>query len=260
MIHIIRFFSMTALLFVFTAQAQAQETGSLTKDDVTAIIQEFIRDNPTVIIDSLKKYEADQRIKEEEEAAARLSDHEDYLLNGDLPRVGNPDADVQIVEFYDYNCGYCRHAFKDLQILLQDDKNVQITLVEMPILGEQSVEAAKWSTAAADQEKFFNFHGALMGFSGPKTPENLTTLAENSGIDMGPLLERLEDPAILDQFDKNRNVAYDIGIRGTPGFIVNGEIIAGYPRYDGLVALIKEARAKIAEEEKAANEESPESE
>ncbi len=242
MIRIIPILSLIVFCSVLSVYSFAQDEKSLSKADVTQMIESYIKENPQVIIDSLQQHEITQREEEEAQAAEKLNTHEDYLKTGDLPRVGNPDGDIKIVEFYDYNCGYCKKAFTDLQILLQADPNVEVTLVEMPILGESSLEAAKWSTAAANQEKFFNYHGAIMSFSGQKDEANLRTLAESSGIDVALLAQNAKDPAVVDTIEKNINVARDIGIRGTPGFIINGEIYRGYLGYDGLKAVIDEIR------------------
>lgn len=243
MTRLFPFFSVLAALLLFAGMTIAQDATPLSKDEVKSLVEEYIKENPAVIIESLQNFEIEQREQEEAAANERLSNHEDYLKTGDLPRVGNPEGDVKIVEFFDYNCGYCKQAFNDLQILLQADPNVEVTFVEMPILGEPSLEAAKWSMAAeAQEDKYFNYHGAIMSFSGPKTEANLRTLAQSAGLDVEALTVAAKDPSVLDRIEKNIQVARDIGIRGTPGFIVNGEIYRGYLGYEGLKAVIDEVR------------------
>jgi protein-disulfide isomerase len=243
-----KFFSLIVILTLFAIPLPAKAEGEapLTKSDVTSLIEQYIRENPQVIISSLEQHQRDQEVRAEEQATQKLSEHQEFLASGDLPRVGNAEGDIKIVEFYDYNCGYCKKAFADLQILLEADKNVQITFVEMPILGESSLEAAKWAEAAIKQDKFFDFHSALMKFSGQKTEESMKALAEAAGLDVAALTEAAKDPAIIDRIQKNISVANDIGIRGTPGFVVNGKIYRGYLGYDGLKAVIDEIRLSNA--------------
>ncbi len=249
MIRSLPFFAVLATLMLFAGMTTAQDTpAALSKADIQNIVKEYIAENPQEIIEALQNFEVSQREQEEQEASARLENHQEFLKTGDLPRVGNPDGDIKIVEFFDYNCGYCKQAFNDLQILLQDDKNVEVTFVEMPILGEASLEAAKWSMAAEPQDKYFNYHGAIMNFSGPKTEANMRTLAQSSGLDVEALVTKAKDPSILDAIEKNVQVARDIGIRGTPGFVINGEIYRGYLGYEGLKAVIDEIRMSDAEE------------
>jgi len=240
-----RFFSLLlAVSSLSTVAAAQQEVApvNMNKDQVKAVIEEYIKDNPDVIIQSLKEFEVRQRQEEEAAQNAKLEDHKAYFDTADLPRVGNPAGDIKIVEFYDYNCGYCKRAFDDLNILLEADPNVQVILVDMPILGESSLESAKWSAAAAKDPKFFEYHTAIMKFGGPKNEANLRTLAESSGLDADKLKAALNDQAIIDRLEKNIEIARDIGIRGTPGFVINGDIYRGYLGYDGMKAVIDEIR------------------
>ena len=257
MIRFVPFIAVLATLLLFTGMTIAQDAAPLSKDDVKALVEEYIKDNPKTIIEALQNFEVQQREQEEAAATERLSNYEDYLKNGDLPRVGNPEGDIQIVEFFDYNCGYCKQAFNDLQILLQADPNVQVTFVEMPILGEPSLEAAKWSMAAeAQEDKYFNYHAAIMSFSGQKTEANLRTLANSAGLDVEALTVKAKDAEVIDKIEKNIQIARDIGIRGTPGFIINGEIYRGYLGYEGLKAVIDEIRMS-AEDSPETIEEAP---
>jgi len=175
---------------------------TLTKGDVNTLIENYIKENPQMIIESLQAFEVAQQKRVEDDAAKKLVEHQEYLKSGDLPRVGNPEGDIHIVEFYDYNCGYCKRAFNDLQLLLEADKNVQVTFVEMPILGEASLEVAKWSMAAEAQDKFFEYHSALMKFSGAKSAATLETLATSSGLDVATLKADRKSEAMLDQIEK----------------------------------------------------------
>ena len=237
-----KFFSLLLAVSSISSAAVAQETASLSKDEINAVIEEYIKENPDVIIKSLQEHDRQQQEQQEAAQAAKLDDHQVYLETGDLPRAGNPQGDIKIVEFYDYNCGYCKRAFDDLNVLLESDPNVEVTFVDMPILGESSLESAKWSLAAADDEKFFDYHAAIMSFGGAKNEANLRTLASSAGINADELKASLNDPAIIDSIEKNIQVARDIGIRGTPGFVINGQIYRGYLGFDGLKAVIDEIR------------------
>ncbi|MCB9964156.1 MAG: DsbA family protein [Rhodospirillales bacterium] len=212
------------------------------KDEVNTLIETFIRENPNVIMDSIQQHQIDAQAKAEAEAVEKLNTHKEYLMSDALPHVGNPKGDVKIIEFFDYNCGYCKRAFQDILLLLEADKNVEVIFVDMPILGDSSLEAAKWSLAAEEQDKYFDFHTALMKFSGQKDENSLKTLAEASRLDLAKLEEAAKDKKIVDTIEKHLAVARDLGIGGTPGFIINDQIYRGYLGYDGLKGVIDEIR------------------
>lgn len=243
------FLSLAAIGILLTPQAFAAE--ELSQDKVKQLIAEYIQEHPEEILQSLDNYQLEQARLEEEVAQQALAENMEFFDGDGVPTVGNPDADIHVVEFYDYNCGYCKRAFSDVAMLLEEDENVKVTLVDMPILGPSSQLAAEWSLAAKNQgaDKFFEFHSALMKNPGTKNEGVLEMLAEKAGLDVEQLKKDLEDPEIVPHLDENKRMAAEIGVRGTPAFIVNGELFRGYLGYDGLKAVIKDKRDALSETE-----------
>lgn len=217
---------------------------------INKLIGEYIKAHPQEILDSLEQHQVDMAEKEEQKAAAYLQEKKGFFESDAVPTVGNPDADIHVVEFFDYSCGYCKRAFNDLALLLEEDENVKVTFVDFPILGPGSLLAAKWSMAAKNQgdDKFFAYHSALMKSPGTQSEEVLEMLAEKAGLDVGKLKEDVNDPAITAALEKNREIAVELGIRGTPAFIIGDELFRGYLGYDGLTAVIQEKRNEKPEE------------
>jgi protein-disulfide isomerase len=125
----------------------------MTKEDVQGIIKEFIKDNPEVILDAVESYGREQQAADIRARQEAVKEHLGWLENNDmLPIAGNPDGDVTMVEFFDYNCGYCKKALDDVMTLIEEDKNLKVVFVEMPILGPSSQLAARWAMAAKEQD------------------------------------------------------------------------------------------------------------
>jgi protein-disulfide isomerase len=235
------------------AAAQDNAASEITPEYVNTLIGDYIKNNPEEILASLEQHQIDQAARAEEVAAETYVKNKDYFESDAVETVGNENADVKVIEFFDYNCGYCKRAFTDIQTLLDKDKNVEVVFVEMPILGPTSLTAAKWALAAAKQDKYFEFHAALMKYPGQKNESSLEKLAEEVGLDVAQLKEDANDEELLANLEKNLALAREMGISGTPGFIVNGEVYRGYLGYDGLQAVIEEAR--LAQENNAATSE-----
>ncbi len=224
----------------FTSPAQAQ--AALDKAAVEKIIKDYLMENPEAIIDSLESYREKQERDQRVSASQSIEKNQAYLTGADLPSIGSADADVVVVEFFDYNCGYCRKAVPDIQTILDTDKNVRFVFQEMPILSPSSAEIARWSLASHKQGKYFEYHAALMAHKGSKTPKNLKKLAKDVGLDANKLEKDAGSEAVKVQLEKSMTMAREIGIRGTPAFIVNGELYPGYLGEEGLKQSIEKAR------------------
>lgn len=149
-----------------------------------------------------------------------------------------------MVEFFDYNCGYCRKALEEIKIVLKDEKNLKIIFMDMPILGPPSLEAAKWSLAAHKQGKYFEYHQALLEFDGQKNEKTLKKLAKKVGLDVKKLEKEKDSKDIAAILDKNIQQAQNLGIRGTPGFILDGQLYPGFMPAAQIKQYIADARKK----------------
>lgn len=224
-----------AFLMALPVTAQAQAFTDEQKKEIQTIVEKTIADNPQLILDSVEKHRVAEAEKELEKQRENVVEFQKTLGNQFAAySAGNPKGDVTVVEFFDYNCGYCKKAFQEVNKLIQEDKNVNVIFFEMPILGPQSTEAAKWSMAAAKQGKYFDFHRAAMEFTGPKTEENLIDLAKKAGVDVEQAKKDKESPEIMKQIETNIAKAQELGFSGTPGFLIGTRPVFGYMELDAM--------------------------
>jgi protein-disulfide isomerase len=155
---------------------------------------------------------------------------------------GNPDGDVTLVEFFDYRCTYCRRVVSSMQALLQEDRKLRIVFKELPVLGEDSVRAARAALAAERQGRYTPFHFALMT-SEDLSPDAIRQLAAEVGLDPDRLEQDMNAPEIQAAIDANYRLAQELGIEGTPAFVIGDELIPGAVDKGRLEALIADARA-----------------
>ena len=197
-----------------------------------------------MVVEALQKYQDDQRAEGDRAFTDKFKAQRESILKAGHPTVGPASADVTILEFYDYNCGYCKKAFADVAKLVEEDKNLRFVFIEMPILSESSVEAAKWALAADKQGKFYEFHSALMTFAGQKDKAKLKEFATAVKLDLTKAEADAESKETLEAIEKNLALARDLGITGTPGFVFNDQLTPGYMGYDGMKEMIASLRAK----------------
>jgi protein-disulfide isomerase len=202
----------------------------LEKEEIGKFIREYLIKNPEVLAEAQATLEV--RVAEQEKVRTRemITGMSDRLYNaeGDVI-IGNPEADVTIVEFFDYNCGFCKRAMNDMQEIVSADPNVKFILKEFPILGEESLEASRVSMAVAKiaPEKGADFHIALLGGGGRAGKAQAMKVAEDMGVDMDALNVALEDDALLDPISVTYNLAQELGINGTPSYVIGNEAVYG---------------------------------
>lgn len=226
--------------------ANAQNFTDEQKKELEAIFKQMIAENPQAILDSVEKYRLDQEKKQQQTAEENLKEYIEFFKSNDLPLAGNPEGDVTVVEYFDYNCGYCRKAFADIQTIINQDSNVRVILQEMPILSPSSTKMATYALAALRQDKYFEMHTALMDYKGSQNDEAYLKLAEKIGLDIEKLKADAASAEVQAEINKTKEMARNLGIRGTPGFIIGEKIYPGYIGTDGLRRAIKEARAANA--------------
>jgi len=176
------------LLLPFTAAADA-----LSEDRVKQLVLEAIRENPQIVLEALQIMD-DMRNADQAETAAQVLSSQREVLEQDpnAPVLGNPDGDVTIVEFFDYNCPYCRRVKPEMEALLAADPNVRVVYREWPILGDGSVFAAKAALAARNQGKYVEFHWAMMEMNGRADEATVMRTAEQIGLNIGQLRQDME--------------------------------------------------------------------
>src|SRR5215208_6595080 len=163
--------------------------------------------------------------------AAALGQSREALLNGANDfAAGNPYGDLTVVEFFDYNCGYCKRALTDLQALIKGDPKIRVVLKDFPVLGPDSVEASRAALAVKRQlkgEKLFEYHVKLMETRGRVNGERAIALAKDMGVDVAKLQKDMESPAVKATIQENVVLGDKLGLSGTPAFVVGDEVISG---------------------------------
>lgn len=223
-------------------QAQAAGTG-VDAAEIEAAIRQILRDNPEIVIDALRAYQAREEERERAEQAAALAAHRADLLEDPAhPDNGVANADVTLVEFFDYQCGYCKRLFPSLVELMDNDAKLRVVFLELPILGPASRFAARAALAAHRQDEYFRFHAALMDMRGSLTEDRVLDTAASLGLDIDRLRRDMADPAIDERLDRNLQIAHRIGVSGTPAMIVGDHLIPGAVGRQALEQIIAEVR------------------
>lgn len=235
--------SALALIMAMPAAAKAEGLTPEQKKEVEAVVKEYLLNHGEDILAGVTAYQAKQEEEANKESVGKAKALQEHL-KGDktTAAVGNPKGDITVVEFFDYNCGYCKKAFTEVQSLLKEDKNVKVVLYDMPILGPSSYEASKWALAAQKQNKYWEFHQAMMEHQGAADEEAFKALAEGAGLDFAKLSKDKDDPAIEETLKKHLETARDLGIQGTPGFLVGSQVFKGYIPYEQMKEAIKRER------------------
>jgi protein-disulfide isomerase len=224
--------------------AMADSFSDAQKTDIETIVHKYLLEHPEILQDMAlkldeknKQTEASQRnIMMKSKAAEIFHDAADAV-------VGNPKGDVTVVEFFDYNCSWCKKSIKEMQSLVETDKNVRIVMKEFPIFGEGSEYAARAALASVKQGKYWQFHQALFAAQSKVTVEVVNQIAAEQKLDIAKLHEDMKDPAIIANVQKTQLLAQALAITGTPGFIVDDQLSPGYLPLDGLQAMIAKVRA-----------------
>jgi protein-disulfide isomerase len=231
-----------------TATAASSTTSSFSdaqKTELNTLIKDFILNNPDVLMESVNRQREQAAKAQEEQGAKALAEYKEFLFNNpEMPDIGPKNADITIVEFFDYNCGYCKRALEAVQAVIDKDKNVRFVFVELPILSDQSRAAAEVAMASHLQGKYFEFHRDLMHFNGPKTEENMMMIAGKLGLDTARLLKDAKSEKVQTLLAKKMEAANKLAITGTPAFILGDQIIRGFIPADAMQTMIKDPRAK----------------
>ncbi len=212
---------------------------------IEEIVRDYILKHPEVIEQSLQVLERERQQAEKQRAREAVVAHGAELLHDPAsPAGGNPRGDVTVVEFFDYRCGYCKGVAGDVRKLLEKDQNVRFVYKEFPILGPESEAAARAALAAHAQGKFLPFHDALMAAAEPLTLPVMLDLARSLGLDVAKLQADMDAPETRAAIERNRALARDLDISGTPAFIVGSELVPGAVDFHALQALVSQERAR----------------
>ncbi|MDH3769711.1 MAG: DsbA family protein [Nitrospirota bacterium] len=210
---------------------------------VEQVVEQYLHTHPEVIEQSLRSLQAKRQAEERERTRQVIATKQAELLNDpDSPVSGNLEGDVTVVEFFDYRCGYCKRVAGTVTQLQQDDPNVRVVYKDYPILGEASELASRAALASKVQGKHLAFHEALLASEEELTQETILVLATAVGLDTEKLHRDMESPSIQTTIERNRTLARELGINGTPGFIVGTELAPGALELKDLKNLIRQVR------------------
>lgn len=233
-------FAIALSAFSFSANANAETN----KKEVEKIIEQYILNNPEKILQSVNDYQT-KGVSDRQKQAMQANERK--LFNNSMtPVAGNPKGDIVVVEFFDYNCGYCKKVYTDVTKLIDTDKGVKVVMKEFPILGPTSETAARWALAAHKQDKYMEFHGRLMSSKSRVNEGLLKDIAKDLGLDIAKIEQDAQSEDITDYINQNRALAQQLGVSGTPGFIFKDEVVPGAIGFDEMTRIVAEKRAAAA--------------
>ncbi|OWV79636.1 disulfide bond formation protein DsbA [Rhizobium sp. R634] len=216
------------------------------KKEFGEFIKQYLIENPEIMLDVQealqKKQEAARLVKAnmaiEENSTDIFESKNDVIL-------GNPKGDVTVVEFFDYNCSYCRHALPDMQAMLKKDKNVRFVLKEFPILGPDSVAAHKVADAfrKVAPEKYADFHVALLSSEGRASEDSAIAVASTLGVSEDKLRAEMAKSPNDEIVQATYQLASSLGISGTPSYVIGTELVPGAVGLDDLESKVKNMRS-----------------
>ncbi|MCW5732407.1 MAG: DsbA family protein [Alphaproteobacteria bacterium] len=236
-----------ALLPAATLPAQERTLSPEQRREIQELIRETFRAHPEIVLEAIRALQARQQEEEANRARTALKVERDTLHNDpDALVIGNPKGDVTVVEFFDYRCGYCKQVHPRVKELIRTDSKVRVVMKELPVLGPDSVLAARAALASRKQDKYPPFHDALMSARGRLDDAAVMQIAAEVGLDVKKLRADMADPAIERIINANLRLAERLGIGGTPAFVIGDNLVPGAIPLAQLQELVSEARAGCA--------------
>jgi protein-disulfide isomerase len=212
---------------------------------VEQVVEQYIRAHPEVIEQTLQALQVKREAEERDRIRKVIATKQAELLNDpNSPVSGNLDGDVTVVEFFDYRCGYCKRVAGAVTQLQEDDPNVRVVYKDFPVLGDASVFAARAALASKVQGKHLAFHEALLASKIELISENVLAIAKQVGLNTEQLNKDMQDPTLNEIIVRNQALARELGINGTPGFIVGTELVPGAIELNDLQNLVRQVRQK----------------
>jgi protein-disulfide isomerase len=227
--------------------ASAQSFTDTQRGDIEAIIKSYLVAHPEVLEEAMNELQKRQTAAETAKHEASITQNAEAIF--DSPRgvmLGSKDGDVAFVEFFDYNCGYCKRAMADMLDLMKNDPKLKVVLKEFPVLGEGSVEAAKVAVAVRMQDptgkKYLDFHQKLLGGRGVADKARAMAAAKDAGLDTARIEKDLASPEVKATIEENMKLAEEMGLNGTPSYVIGKQIVVGAVGLEGLKEKIGIAR------------------
>jgi protein-disulfide isomerase len=228
-----------AMLVALPAAATAQTFSDDQRQQIENIIKDYLINHPEVMQDVMAAVDKKQQEAEAEKVRTTIKENNATVFDSPHQVVlGNPQGDVTMVEFFDYNCAFCKRALPDMLSLLKTDSNIKFVLKEFPVLGEGSVQAAHVAVAARMQDpsgkKYIEFHQKLLGGRGPADLTRALAVAKDVGFDMARLQKDMDSDEVKATIDEDMKLADELGVSGTPSYVVGDEVVVGAVGLDAL--------------------------
>jgi len=214
---------------------------------VEQMMRDYLTKNPEILVEMTNELDKRQAAEQSVQQQKTISENADAIFRSPVSHVaGNPNGDVSVVEFFDYNCPYCRRSLPVVLKLINEDAKVRLALKELPILGDDSVAAAKFALAANKQGKYFEMYQKLMSEPGKADKDTALRIAKELGLDVDQLQKDAEDPDIKKALGEAKDLAQKLNLKGTPQFLIGDRVIPGAPDdlFDQLKATVAEVRQK----------------
>ncbi|MBM3530438.1 MAG: DsbA family protein [Alphaproteobacteria bacterium] len=227
--------------------ADAQTISGAQRGEIERIVREYLLKNPEVLQEAIAELEKRQAAAEAEKHKAAVKDNAQLLFNS--PRhvvVGNPQGDVNFVEFFDYNCGYCKRALEDMMVLMKADPKLRVVLKEFPVLGPASVDAARVGVAVRMQDKtgkkYLEFHQKLLTGRGQVDRARALAAAREVGLDVARIERDMASEEARTSLEESMSLAEKLGLNGTPSYVIGQNVVVGAVGLEALRGKINESR------------------
>ena len=235
-----------ALLLAATLLSQPVQAQDQTRsvEEIESIVRDYLLANPQVIMDALRALERQEQVAAEAARSQAMSALVPTLAASPLtPVFGDEGSDVTLIEFFDYQCGFCKRMFPGMQNVMESDENLRVIFVELPILSPASLTAARAALASQEQGKYLDYHTALMTFQGRLTDEIVFQKAEEVGLDVDELRGDMAKPEIDEYLGLTQAMAEALQIRGTPAMVIGDQFIGGFIQEEQLRGTIAQIRS-----------------
>jgi protein-disulfide isomerase len=227
----LRLIALAAAGFIALPALAQTPAPTLPRAEIEGIVRDYLLKNPEVLQEAMAELERRQQESQKQAQAAALKDSREALLNSRHGvSIGNPAGDVTMVEFFDYNCGFCKRALGDLRTLIKADPKLRIVLKDFPVLGPDSVEASRVALAAKQQlkgDKLFEYHAKVLESRGRVNGERAMAVAKEMGLDMARLQRDMGGEEVAAAIAENASLGDKLGLSGTPAYVIGDEIVPG---------------------------------
>jgi protein-disulfide isomerase len=230
------------------APARTQSFTAEQRSEIERIVKEYLLQNPDLLQDVMAELEKRQAVAEAEKHRSAIRQYSAAIFNS--PRqvtLGNPQGDVTVVEFFDYNCGYCKRAMTDMLDLIKGDAKIKFVLKEFPVLGEASVQAAQVAAAVRMQDKtggkkYLEFHQKLLSGRGQVDKARALVAAKEIGFDVGRIEKDMGSEEVRATLEESFKLAEALGLNGTPSYVVGSDVVIGAVGLNALKEKVNNAR------------------